>query len=378
MKDFIKFIADRQQLYIDKQNKKPWPQTSDPVFLKAKINNCFRRQDAVSKFELNELKGKRFSEQCFIILVMRQAITICMYELLKMKEPRSLKDLDTLKAKIGSGNEYINTCIQFSNRKGSTREDLIIEHYDTVLKTHVSFSKKLLLCKSADETIGLIREWYPRLGPFRTYEVYTSLTYCSKFKFTENDYLFIGPGSKDVIIKYSNGATPNLPQAKILADKVGEELKKKKVNLLGQAFTVRALEDSFCEFRKYITAKNSAAGTVYYPSFFPKPLRYEVRGAERKLFSPTPKSILWEIDTKPSNNVKLCSWHVLPIQALVMLKRLPHGEVLTKQNIVDIVETHKEELNTRQSADRILSFYFGTFVDLGFIKPTSAVTRKRK
>ena len=288
------------------------------------------------------------------------------YNLLKDKKQHTVNDLLRLREKIGSGNNYIACCIQFPNRPGSTREQLIIEHYEAVRATYKSVAKLLTNCKSSEAAVKIIQSAYPRLGPFRMYEVYTSLTYCDGFALSENDYLFIGPGSKDVLIKYAGGHAPNLDAAIILADKVDAELRKRKFNFNGHKFTVRTLEDGFCEFRKYLAAKDGNGSRKYYPDFFPRPLRYAAHGAERESFKPIQKSEYWLYDGTLNDSIKLCASEILPPQAKLILKQCTTGQILTKAQLIERVK------------DANVSLYFPTLVDLKFFLPTTDITKKGK
>lgn len=261
---FINFIVGRQALWMKKELGGPAPWSDDPVYTRAKINNCFRRQDRFTKFELSKIDGLPFEEQVFRILIARHAISESMFNLMEPKKKLTATDINGLRSKIGSGNDFIGVCILFPNKPGFKREDRVLEHYHTVLKTYKMFAKKILGLSSAQEVVDLIRRTYPCLGPFRSYEVYTSLTYCPDFKFTEDDYLFIGPGSKDVMLDYLDVKNPGLKEAKELATIIGAQLKKAGCHIPGGHFTVRMLEDSFCEFRKYTKARLTGKPSKIY------------------------------------------------------------------------------------------------------------------
>lgn len=268
MKDFIKFILGRQELYMRREaGLLPW--STDPVYEYAKINNCWRHQDRFSKYEWKEIKDKEPAEQVFRILLLRHTISTYLYEVLMAHDRRkpelfTKQKLLDLKEKIGSGTAYINTCILFPQRKGLKREDRVVNHYQNVCRTYRSFTRKLMKCKTALEAVDLIGKTYPELAPFRTYEVYTSLTYLDWFPWTENDYLFIGPGSKDVMIQYLGVDNPGLDDAYKLAKIVEKKLIAAGLTLPPVGFTVRTLEDSFCEFRKYTKAKTTGRPSRYY------------------------------------------------------------------------------------------------------------------
>ena len=266
--EYIDFLVERQKIYIKKQNQDEYPWTNDYVLQRAKINNIFRQQDKFTKFEIEQLKDVDFEEQVFRILILRHSISIPLYNLFKKKQSISLDDIYKLKQHFGGGDNFISTAIMFPTKRGQSREDLIHQHYNVVLSTYKETAKKINEFSTSNDVFKYLRKTYKLIGIFRIYEIYTSLTYCRDFKFKENDFFHVGPGSSKTFIQIL-GKEPTIDLAFDFLQLVKQRLIESNFNFNNYEFTLRTLEDSFCEFRKYTDIKNRIRNQykVYHPPF---------------------------------------------------------------------------------------------------------------
>jgi hypothetical protein len=126
-----------------------------------------------------------------------------------------------------------------------------------------------LICSAtnAQSIIKSLPGRIPGLGPFRAYEVVTSLTYSEHLpQLREKDLFHIGPGAIDGLEMLTGGSRfythTNFEALRIA---VVRELGKRRrfrwippkwqgdqSNAEPHKFTLRTLEDSLCEFRKYV------------------------------------------------------------------------------------------------------------------------------
>lgn len=246
---------------------------TDPIILEdrrngpGRIEDIFRRQNHLTQFELECLKELSFQEKVKFILLFRHSwspviMTYFLHcEVLNKKPDRegllNLRDLTV------TCNDYIYTGIMWPfihTREGKTREDNIIDHYNMVEENYEQTAQIIQLMKKPKGVIHHLLDSYPLLGPFRVYEVFTSLCYLyPQFPFTSNDYLFIGPGSKG-IAEGIFGHSPSLEEMLGLKDRILCRLMELEqlgiFDFNGNAFDIKAMEDGFCEFRKYESMKS--------------------------------------------------------------------------------------------------------------------------
>jgi hypothetical protein len=371
--EFIDFLLMRQKLYMAKTAGKPWPfiYPIDPVMARSKVNNIFRAQDKFTEFELSEIRNHRFAEQLMRILIMRQTITKPIYIKVKEKNFKAItkKELTEIRDEVGSGNEYISVAIQFYTPKGLRREDVVIDHIKTVLKDYKKAAAEILKCDSPTEVINVIIKYFKHLGEFKRYEVYTSLTYCADFPFTENDFLHIGPGSKKQLTEYFDTKEEiNLEFLQKKAVEISKTLKKHGFNFNGHEYTVRALEDSFCEFRKYINVKRGEgkAHRLFYPPIYPQYLLQARTNKTAHLFPPavTAKRFRVDLTMGPktlSAQKRLSVYHLANTKSREVIDLLNDKETIERSEI-----TQRAKDKNIQSA---VSNLMPCLVDVGFLVP---------
>lgn len=385
---FLAFCVERQAIHVRRKSGSPWPWTDDAVMRRCKINNLFRRQDAFTQYELSQIKGQPFAEQLKRIAILRHAISRNVYEMLMERGAKTtVKDLLKLRERVGKGDPYISTVIRFIQHAArgrwmiNKREHLILEHYKVVIKTCAGLSEKLKSTKSGVEALAFLSEAYRIPGAFRVYETFTSLTYCEEFPWTEDDVLHVGPGSaatfqgligkgeiKNTKNRCSGKSGLTLDEARSLARRASKDLKKSGFDFQGLKFTVRTLEDSCCEFRKYL--KPSEDAQPYYPDFFPKKIRCKARGADALKFPNIPKFSNVKIDVAPLSKMKLAARTVLSVQCRRMLAYFDalDGQTLTVAELKD--HLLKIEFDgSRQAPGLVAKYYLNTLIDFGFFIP---------
>lgn len=320
----LAFIFERQRIYDKKLRNRPWPWTNDPILQRAKINNIFRELDAFTQYELSVVESLPAPEQCFFIALARYVFSRPLMEFLREHRYKVTKgELLKFKASVGGGYAYINEVVQFYRpTKGST-EQVILQHLKTATRVSEKFAHEVVLCPSPTKVCELIHYRYPQLGKFRVYEMYTSLTYLKWFPFTENELLVIGPGSRRMAkeLKIST-----LFDFQLMAQQIDRKLKAKHLNF-GRTFTVRSLEDSLCEFRKYTIAKDRPV-KVYKPSWFPRLVTHP------KYVGPSYHFGRQAMFNGVHDQVKRFALVILPSYVGDLLKRLQHRQLYTREEIV--------------------------------------------
>lgn len=358
---FMKFIIERQKMYFSRKAGKPWPWSKDFVLNRAKINNIFRANDKLSVLERSLIKDLPFNDQLKTILLIRHGLNNHIYNV--VKNPKFTKsELSDLKSRHSLEKTWITGNIIFYSAPGTNVLNTIYDHAKLVHKITDKLSNRLLSLETPELVIKFIGDSYPHLGKFKIYEVFTSLTYCEQFKFTENDFLHLGPGSKHTVKEVLGVQDVNLGSLIKIATKINDLLHRKNL-LEGLEFTVRSLEDSLCEYRKYKTAcyieQNPQCGLnykTYRPDFWPSVLAHEksIRGGlnlERSKF--------YKFNGKDSQ-LKAAAKILLPRQPRLLIQNLKHGQFYSYKDMEDISRLQGIEQNIRA--------YFMTLRQLGFLE----------
>jgi hypothetical protein len=227
-----------------------------------RLEDIFRKQNHLTRYELEWLENVPFEEQVRRILLFRHTWSPCIFQYLILPGCQPTKEiLLELKDLVTTPGDYIYTGIMWPfihTRDGKTREDNIIDHFRMVEGGYRETAQLVRTLTQAKSVIAHLYDRYSLLGPFRIYEVFTSLCYLPEFPFTSDDYLFVGPGSK-AIADGLFGKMPSLEEMLELRAVVHARLMDAEqlgaFDFNGNSFDLKALEDGFCEFRKYESMK---------------------------------------------------------------------------------------------------------------------------
>jgi len=331
MTPIVKFIEERQRIYKKKAAKRPWPWTTDKALQRAKINNVFRRLDKFSQYEWSVIKQLSPAQQVHFIVIARYVFSQPLMEFLRSRNYRvTEQDLLAFKASVGGGFSYINEVVQFYRPAKSCTETLILTHLETAMRSAETFVTLLHeRAKTPTEACAFIAETFPQLGPFRVYEVYTSLTYTKWFPFSENDLLVIGPGSAKMAQRFG---IQTLEDFQACAAKIQAHLKKKNLHC-PYPFTVRAMEDSLCEFRKYTRAQTEVV-KLYKPDWFPV-----LVGNRRYIGPPYIGGKVFKAQTRTLTPVMKFAKVFLRPKLVAVIDAMTHGRLYTRPELTALAAT---------------------------------------
>ncbi len=363
------FIYERQRIYIKKTAGDPWPWTDDVTLQRTKINNIFRRFDKFTVFESEAIADMGPAYQVRFIAMARYVFSQPFMEFLLSKNfIVTKKDLLEFKRSVGGGYNYINEVVQFYRPSKGSTERVLLSHLKRIALYSQRFVKVVPSCTTPESVLTLLHECFPQLGKFRLYEVYTSLTYLKWFPFNEHDLLVIGPGSRRMA-KLLGLRT--LSDFQMKAYEIDADLKRMKLNC-GQDYTVRTLEDSLCEFRKYTIAKDrwAASGDRPIPVKVYKPAWFPVLAHQPKYTGPhyaMPAQI--RFDGQLTTREKRFTVAILPRRVQTWIAALKHGRIYTKHDLVTIAST----INGTGTWARP---FFASMIQMGFFHTqTKAETR---
>lgn len=279
---FYEFIYDRHLIW-HKRNvlKQPAPWTDDPVLSQFKSCNVYRFLDKGSQYPWNRFLSKTnlLDEEKFFNTYVYRIFNL--YNLFdgvlwddilypysfnfKQEEAR----LDAIKAagKTMYSDAYTITQTIWNKEYGKPGKHIqvllgmqwLAERIETVLADFKA-------CPGPMEQIESLRE-IPMVGPFLAGQMHLDLGYCGISKFTNNDWLVVGPGAKaglEIIwdktdLKYDEqvACTKKLAlQQEVwfreLKEVTGKDWKSIAYSDLNWPYlSLMDIQNSLCEFRKY-------------------------------------------------------------------------------------------------------------------------------
>jgi len=291
--EFFEFIFERQLVWYNRniKNTKSW--THDKTLQKYKFCNCYRELDKGTQYIINKLKTEKSRETIFQNVVFYRFFNkFNLYEDLdislienwnKERIKELIKRFDYLRSQ---GKTIFHDAYLISGNK--TKEP---KHIFILKVLESSFSNKKTKeiikgidnCKTPEESMQVIKK-IPKVGDFLAYEIWTDLTYFNFFKrkWTDNDFVNIGPGAKwglELIYEKKLSNKEQLEKINHLHKVQKQFLEKIKKNKLSwkdisykDCFTnspylsLRNIEHSLCEFRKYLRLKEGKGKKRYYKS----------------------------------------------------------------------------------------------------------------
>jgi hypothetical protein len=166
-----------------------------------------------------------------------------------------------------SGIDFVGNAISMYPKEGNDRAMELYKHREDVIRYSGELVDSLRKTNNPLYLLSKIPYLFDNIGQFRAYEIYTSLTYSEHIHFKEDDIFLIGPGAIGGLnmitgLNFSSIDSPSIlvDLAKIVKQYLIEntdfywipiETQGSVNNKEEYKFTVRTLEDSLCEFRKY-------------------------------------------------------------------------------------------------------------------------------
>lgn len=277
MLGYIEFVKERMQIWYKKEilrQSPPW--TENLVLQQAKFCNVYRELDTVSRYEIERVKGCGLLNCVYEICLLRHSNSIATFETLSNYLSRSFRVHETLP------DEPVSTALICwnSNFPGESQVNYVKDFQKHLGSELRALADGILGQKTAkgvyELLLSTLPNWHqPYIGynEFWCYELYTSLTYCQDFKWTEDDFYVIGPGCLPGLIRYSGCWSPDFEK---LYQKAKAELEScedyiwipeehQPKNPVPHKFTRRTFEHSLCEWHKYFQIYEGKAIRRTYP-----------------------------------------------------------------------------------------------------------------
>jgi len=264
---FFYWINERHSIYLNKDQKKPWPWTRDPILQQYKFTNPFRQNDRVTR-ELTKrikphLKEKDMGLLFFNIALFRMYNWPPTYDVLggwhKSWDERKAKKILHAEKKEG---KQIFTGAYIITNAGSTRSkvDTVTEAMTHLWKDRNKIVKEIGQ-NSKLETACNILQRYPLIGKFIAYELVTDLRHTPILNKAGDIMTWAnpGPGAQRGIHRLLTGKKDKVLKLDYVQEMRYLLQESKKYGVLKKhvpKLEMRDIEHSLCEFDKYMRVKN--------------------------------------------------------------------------------------------------------------------------
>jgi hypothetical protein len=273
---YLAYLENRARIWAEKYLDKKIPDyRGDYVLERYHFCNVWRELDRYSKWEISQIRGRPLAEQIDVIVVGRMTMIPATIRLLLSgagrKELRAYRD-----ERRAAGLPWYNGAIQIGAYGGRDYVDEFVDYRDGYFKVREEALDVVASARDAQR----VATWFShsgiyKVGSFRAYEIATSLTYSEHLPELDEAQLFmLGPGAVSGYNFITDGgmtASANGYDDQRLRP-VFEALRKDVFDALTmrgamrwipprsqgstyirrrRKFTLRTLEDSLCEFRKY-------------------------------------------------------------------------------------------------------------------------------
>ncbi len=273
VKEYFYYLTLRSSIWHDKYMKSQLQDYKNDFILKRyKFCNVWRELDNFSRIEIKNIRNKDLKEQIKIIIIGRHSLSWkttnmllndCTYEELMEYWNKCREE--------NRASEFVSDAINFQPLPGENRAQCLILHRDETLRNLDKLHKTIKRTDNYSLIFNEICDLLPHIGPFRAYEIFTSLSYSEHINFKEDSICHVGPGAIggmntlcDAIIHKDNHKSVlkqltkevkshllTIPEFNwIPKDLQGSYNFKEK-----HKFTIRTMEDSLCEYRKYVGLK---------------------------------------------------------------------------------------------------------------------------
>ncbi len=281
---FFEFIEERHQIWHKRfalQQEAPW--TEDPILQKYKFCNVYRDLDRGTEWIVKEISETITPD----VLGKQNAIFMDItYRLLNnaefFVEHQALGDLHGYSQAV-SGQEVDDNPLEQALRqfkadhghvfntaytafktlnnatglKDTIKSYCAVVHY--VYKNIEDITTRVVKAQTAEESCKSL-ESIPGIGPFLAYEIWCDLILLKVHKWNENDYVNVGPGAVaglEIIFggEYALGKMANRDYANMCLKLKYTQDEYLGADYPGKELSLRSIEHSLCEYRKYTHLK---------------------------------------------------------------------------------------------------------------------------
>lgn len=303
LNSFADFIVERQLVWYKRNTlKEPPPWSEDPILVKGHFTNIYRETDKTTISFVNMFKrinsGDEYTDRLLSVFNLFCAhfyndnvvidkffpIRSSLLSAVGKNEVDYQVDINSVKYLLVLLNEHRKTNRVFTTAilppKHSPNKSTIDSLLD-YCENYLEVSKALLSSYSCLESSKLLWDCITKatcVGSFRGYEIFIYLTYFPWFPWNEDSLIVLGPGTVETLDRMCGHHELSYGDCWDLRNMVFDLLIDKGFKFLDgngkiaesistSKFTLRCLEGSLCEYRKYLKIKESGRVLRPYSTF---------------------------------------------------------------------------------------------------------------
>lgn len=277
IENFFWFVNERHSIYIKKSNGFSRPWTKDNILATKKFCNIYRELDKGTVWYIDNIVKPILEEKAnnWHLELLFQTIQYRFINTVKIMDelggPVKMWDFDKIsfENKIRNINSVIpfNTayaiCLTFSQYpNASDMHNGLALILNDIKNDICKITADLLSANNLESACNALSS-RRGIGKFLAYEIACDLMYSGFLPFTENDYVNPGPGSL-VGLKIIFGETLKTPPKRLIEELCLSQSSFLPPGFPGVPLTLRGVEHSLCEWRKYWNIKNGKNnGKIY-------------------------------------------------------------------------------------------------------------------
>lgn len=269
---FFRFVAEREEIrYRRFELKQPPPWTEDPILAAYKFTNIYREYDRGTLCSIRNVIQPNEDDPTqllFQTIAYRCCNRIESIEKVGLPDWRNFNPQDFASRVEAVEGSFTGSAYRIRSVEGHTRKEA---YCDMVLVAHSQIKE---LSRFVRRAVSLKLAWgqlcrLPNVGGFLGFEIVSDLLYSKTFwrpPFTENDFVFCGPGAEGGI----QAIWPEAGSQYQFQEKLRWLTENQKTylseNFKGKPISLANMEQAMCEWRKYL---NLEAGTGRRRNFSP-------------------------------------------------------------------------------------------------------------
>lgn len=281
-REFFDFIKERHTIWYRRNvlgMAQPW--TDDPILATRKFCNVYRELDRGTIWYMENVvqgMGGDDFQVLFQTIVYRLINTIEIFERIggvPTLEDYNAKNFEAkireVKKTVPWNTAYVvfHTWHQFIQKKDIKGKKDIIHALSLIIeKIAEDFAVISVAILEAETLRGAWAHLrlLPNIGPFLAYEIVCDLMLADVLPFTENDFVNVGPGAMQGL-EIIYGKKMSAYQAVVLCEHLAviqHTFLDEEYYKMGKPLTLRSIEHSLCEFRKYHNIKTRGKGGKHF------------------------------------------------------------------------------------------------------------------
>lgn len=271
---YLDFVEARHDIWRRRQAGLPQPWTANDVLARQKFTNCFRVLDPGSQFVLTDLGEGRpidiISRLVFYRITNKPATWYAIRDAMgEYPSARTFVDqsdplFETLADYRAAGNGVFSGAyiiVPNPGQKGDKVKDAVM----LARRFVEDYAEDFLEMRTQEDRFKVLKST-PGLGKFLAMQVLTDWGYLQSENW-ENDFVVAGPGA----IRGTNHLDPDKPPVEVIADMQLMWDTSRSVLLNGHPLSLMDIQNTFCEFGKYVRELNSPKKKTLYKPAHPGP-----------------------------------------------------------------------------------------------------------